>query len=63
MIFIPWFGQCLPQRSGVLLRARVAINSSQVIQISNLSATVSSLHHNPICEESPQIGVSHSLTQ
>jgi hypothetical protein len=48
-------------RCGDLLRPRVALNPSQVIQRSNLSTTVFFLISNPGCEESPQIGVFHAL--
>jgi hypothetical protein len=48
-------------RCGDLLRLRVALNPSQVIQRQNLSSTVFFLISNPICEESPQVGVSHAL--
>jgi hypothetical protein len=44
-----------------LLRSRVALNPSQVIQRSNLITTVVFLISIPGCEESPQIGVSHAL--
>jgi hypothetical protein len=46
---------------GDLLRTRVALNPSQVIQRSNLSITVVFLISIPGCEESPQIRVSHTL--
>jgi hypothetical protein len=46
---------------GDLLRSRVAINRSQVIQRLNLSATIFFLICQPICEESPQVEVSHAL--
>jgi hypothetical protein len=46
---------------GDLLRSRVALNPSQVIQRSNLSTTIVFLISIPGCEESPQIGVSHAL--
>jgi hypothetical protein len=48
-------------RCGDLLWSRVALNPSQVIQRSNLSAIISSLYTKSRCEESPQIGVSHAL--
>jgi hypothetical protein len=46
---------------GDLLRLRVTLNPSQVIQRSNLSTTVVFLISIPVCEESPQIDVSHTL--
>jgi hypothetical protein len=46
---------------GDLLWPRVALNLSQVIHRSNLSATVVFLISISCCEESPQIGVSHAL--
>jgi hypothetical protein len=48
-------------RCGDLLWSRVALNPSQVIKRSNLNTTVFFLITNPICEESPQVGVSHAL--
>jgi hypothetical protein len=48
-------------RCGDLLRSRVALNPSQVIQRSNLSTTVFFLISNPICENFSQVGVSHTL--
>jgi hypothetical protein len=39
-VIFSWFGQSLPPRCGDLLWSRVAINPSQLIQISNLSAMV-----------------------
>jgi hypothetical protein len=50
-------------RCGDLLWSRVALNSSQVIQKSNLSATIVFLISISRCEESPQIEVSHALYQ
>jgi hypothetical protein len=44
-----------------LLWSRVALNPSQVTQRSNLSATVFFLISQPVCEEFPQVGVSHTL--
>jgi hypothetical protein len=46
---------------GNLLRSRVAPKPSQVIQRSNLSTIVFFLISNLVCEESPQVGVSHAL--
>jgi hypothetical protein len=46
---------------GDLLRSRVALNPSQVIQRANLSTMLFFLISNPLCEESPQVGVSHTL--
>jgi hypothetical protein len=46
---------------GDLLWSRVALNPSQVIQRSNLSATNVFLISISRCEESPQIGVSHAI--
>jgi hypothetical protein len=46
---------------GDLLWSMVALNPSQVIQKPNLSATVFFLISQPVCEESPQVGVSHAL--
>jgi hypothetical protein len=46
---------------GNLLWSRVVLNPSQVIQRSNLSATVVFLISISRCEKSPQIGVSHAL--
>jgi hypothetical protein len=46
---------------GDLLRSRVALNPSQVIQRSNLSTTVVFLISISGSEESPQIRVSHAL--
>jgi hypothetical protein len=48
-------------RCGDLLRSRIALNPSQVIQKSNLNTTVFFLISNPICEKSPQVGISHAL--
>jgi hypothetical protein len=48
-------------RCGELLRSRVTLNPSQVIQRSNLSVMVFFLIFQLICEESPQVGVSHAL--
>jgi hypothetical protein len=48
-------------RCGDLLWSMVALNPSQVIQRSNLSATDVFLISMSCCEESPQIGVSHAL--
>jgi hypothetical protein len=48
-------------RCGDLLWTRLALNLSQVIQRSNLSAKVFFLISQPICEQSPQVGVSHAL--
>jgi hypothetical protein len=48
-------------RCGNLLWSSVALNPSQVIQRSNLSATDIFLMSKSRCEESPQIGVSHAL--
>jgi hypothetical protein len=48
-------------RCGDLLWSRVALNPSQVIQRSNLSATDIFLIPKSRCEESPQIRVSHTL--
>jgi hypothetical protein len=48
-------------RCGDLLRSRVAPNPSQLMQRSNLSTTVFFLISNPLCEESSQVGVSHTL--
>jgi hypothetical protein len=48
-------------RRGDLLRSRVALNPSQLIQRSNLSTTIVFLISNLGCEESPQIKVSHTL--
>jgi hypothetical protein len=56
MIFNSWFGQSLPPRCGVLLWKRVAINPSQVIQRSNLSATIFFLSQSRLWG----IGVSHN---
>jgi hypothetical protein len=49
------------QHFGDLLRSRVVLNPSQVIQRSNLSTTIIFLISIPSCEESPQIGVSHAF--
>jgi hypothetical protein len=46
---------------GDLLRSRVALNPSQVIQRSNLSTTVVFLISFAGCEVSPQVGVFHTL--
>jgi hypothetical protein len=46
---------------GDLLWLMVALNPSQVIQRSNLSATIVFHISMSYCEESPQIGVSHAL--
>jgi hypothetical protein len=46
---------------GDFLWSNVALNPSQVIQRSNLSATISTLYQESRCMESPQIGVSHAL--
>jgi hypothetical protein len=46
---------------GDLVWSRVALNPSQVIQRSNLSAIVVFLISISYCEESPQLGVSHAL--
>jgi hypothetical protein len=48
---------------GVLLCSRVALNPSHMTQRPNLSVTVFFLISQPVCEESPQVGVSHDLTQ
>jgi hypothetical protein len=48
-------------RCGDLLRSRVALNPSQVIQRSNLSTMITFLISSPGCEEFSQIGVSHAL--
>jgi hypothetical protein len=48
-------------RCGDLLWSRVALKPSQVIQRSNLSATVVFLISIYRCEESAQIRVSHAL--
>jgi hypothetical protein len=48
-------------RCGDLLWSRVALNPSQVIQRSNLSAIIVFLKSISRCEESLQIGVSHAL--
>lgn len=48
-------------RCGDLLWSRIALNLSQVIQISNLSFTGAFLILLCLCEKSPQIGVSHAL--
>jgi hypothetical protein len=55
--FIPWFGQCLLH----VVVTSFGQGPSQVIQRSNLSTTVFFLTSNPLCEESPQVGVSHTL--
>jgi hypothetical protein len=44
-----------------LLRSRVALNPSRVIQRSNLSVTLFFLISKILYEESPQVGVSHAL--
>jgi hypothetical protein len=44
-----------------LLQSRVALNPSQVIQISNLSATIFFLISQHVCEDSVQVGISHAL--
>jgi hypothetical protein len=44
-----------------VVRSRVALNPSQVIQRSNLSTTVFLLISSSFYEESPQVGVSHAL--
>jgi hypothetical protein len=46
---------------GDLLWSRVALNLSQVIQRTNVSATVVFLISISRCEEYPQIGVSQTL--
>jgi hypothetical protein len=46
---------------GDLLRSRVALNPSQVIQRSNLSVMVFFLISQLVCVEYPQVGVSHAL--
>jgi hypothetical protein len=46
---------------GDLLRSRVALNPSQVIQRSNLSIMLFFLISNLLCEEFQQVGVSHAL--
>jgi hypothetical protein len=47
-------------RCGDLLRSRIALNPSQVIQRSTLSTTVFFLIEDAsLCEESPQVGASH----
>jgi hypothetical protein len=47
-------------RCGDLLRSRIALNPSQVIQRSNMSAMVFlPLQCFPVCEESLQVGASH----
>jgi hypothetical protein len=46
---------------GDLLRSRVALNPSQVIQRSNLSTMIFFLISNLGCEESSQGGTSHAL--
>jgi hypothetical protein len=48
-------------RCGDLLQSSVTLNLSQVIQRSNLSTTLFFLISNPLCEESPQVGGSHTL--
>jgi hypothetical protein len=45
--FILWFGKMRTPRCGDLLWSRVALNSSQMIQRSNLSITVFFLISNP----------------
>jgi hypothetical protein len=59
--FYPVVRPMLTPRYGGLLRSRVALNPSRVIQRSNLSTTVFFLILNPGCEESPQVGASHAL--
>jgi hypothetical protein len=47
-------------RCGDLLRSRIALNPSQVVQRSNLSTTVFFLLSSvSLCEESPQVGASY----
>jgi hypothetical protein len=48
---------------GDLLWSRVALNPSQVLQRSNLSATYVFLISNPFARNLHKFGVSHSLTQ
>jgi hypothetical protein len=59
--FYPMVGHIPTPRCGELLRSRVSLNPSQVIQRSNLSTTIVFLISIPGCEESPQIRVSHAL--
>jgi hypothetical protein len=51
----------MPTCCGDLLWSRVALNPSQVIQRSNLSATIFFLISISLYEESPQIRVFHAL--
>jgi hypothetical protein len=52
-------GSAMPNpHFGDLLRSRIALNLSQVIQRSNLSTMVFFFKYS-LCEEYPQFGVSH----
>jgi hypothetical protein len=53
--------QCLLHVCGDLLQSWVALNTSQVIQRSNMSTTIFFRISNHVCEESPRVGVSHAL--
>jgi hypothetical protein len=48
-------------RCSDLLRSRIALNPSEVIQRSNLNAMIFFLISQLVYKESPQVGVSHAL--